>query len=147
MRTIHVSCALLLGLGLLAGCGGGGGGGEAGPAYDLNGWWELGTRNTGSPVPHEVGLILPTLQTGSSVLFNDTSLTLEGSTLRGAKPDPAAPDRTEYTFSVISSDHLEGEAVTYRGGVPDSSQTCGCSAIRRQAARLRAPAGSERSRC
>ena len=113
---------LFVGLSLLAGCGGGGGGGDAGPAYDLNGWWELGTRNSGSPAPYELALIMPTRQTGHVVVFNEIEFRLEGSTLRGASPDAASPDRTEYTFNVISNDHLEGVSVRYVGGVPDSSR-------------------------
>lgn len=106
--------SLLLSLLVIVGCGGGGGGGD--PAYDLNGWWAYSYRDNGTEDPYQLAVILPAEHSGSTVVFNQYSHTLEGDTLRCVTPGPSDPDRIERTIEVLSNDLLEGVHVRYSGG-------------------------------
>lgn len=113
----HLLIAVLLGgLPLVCGTLGCGSGGEP-SGYDLNGWWELSTREAGSGLPLRTVLIVSSSHSGTTFIVFGVTLTQDGSSLTGTYTDPGGSD-TEYDLEILGNDHIEG-TVTQHSDVQD----------------------------
>ena len=113
------TCGIVLVLLLTAGCGPNGDANLM--AYDLSGWWEAKGKAPGSTDPLELYALLQSVQIDQTVWLDGYELQMQGATLKGAYPNPGAPNRAEIALGIVNSDDLRGSQTMFVNGKPDVS--------------------------